>query len=238
MSGCESYAGSAAAAEDLETVRDKGFSCLRDIGHGDDAAKLAAMFDEKAATRRVKIRCVVDGTRPYVGASTIPGDADHPSFVLVASHERKVWSSNRGRGILLHEMLHWLGYRHETGFDVPYLAEACCFPAGYDRDNLDHAKNPACRMLRERPAFPSEAYFHAFARVAKKMQIPDEIVVGAAQRQARLTHDGALLMAVVGELYGPRFEPETGRKLADEALALAKPGDAARLEAMRKDAEL
>jgi hypothetical protein len=93
-------------------------------------------------------------------------------------------------------MLHWLGYYHLDGFDVPYLSQICCFPTKNDiRKNQEHA----CQLLTDHPDFKSEEYHRRFTQVMDD-NFQSNIGLEAAWSASRGQNDTSPLFASVFEL--------------------------------------
>lgn len=59
-------------------------------------------------------------------------------------------------GIFFHEFLHFLGYKHFENYDLPYIAEYCCF----------HNNAEACQLLNmPKDQWQTRAYMYSFTQI-------------------------------------------------------------------------
>lgn len=223
--GCEKYLGGIELfLTDLRKTIKDGLSCLSVLGteRKKDAAQLAALFDERIEQRKVSLYCGEAGEETgqdgfikneisdnHAGLSFSPDSMDFPGFHINVGSLSLFSSYKERRGLLLHEMLHWLGYKHSLTLDLPYIAEACCF-----------SRNPeqACQLLRESPDFQSPSYLERFALVGKQLGISEKIAVRAGMEAAISKKDGLLLFATIKPLFGKDFQPFLGYLYSRSAL--------------------
>ncbi len=145
-----------------------GIQCLeRESGAAAATAhRLAGFFNPQRNPRGARIICTnaaearvyelfgSEGAKAFAVADrSMP---EFPSLYLVKELMARE-SANGRKTIMFHEMLHWLGYVHDTEFDYAYLAEACCFGSNSE----------ACAMLNSPPAVTDERYHEAFAKLVR-----------------------------------------------------------------------
>ncbi len=183
--GCQNYGGSLGgvrllAAEAQEALH-TGLSCLREHGRGGDAARLLGLFagpaqHVEAYFRPFTIRCVNVENGPVPGSFLRPGalgmarigDGEGaPGFEFNSGCTSEDCSSPLERKkTLFHEMLHLLGYAHGTEYDLPYLAENCCFPPPEGGDaRMREAATLSCHLMRTHSDWRTPEYVRPFARI-------------------------------------------------------------------------
>lgn len=204
---------------DLSRAIESGIGCLAKQGETGkrDAARLLALFDERIKQRPVTIFCAKPGSRVGTGftkqvlreeVAGLAFDTDFPDFPgFVINTDSSITKSGyqERRSLLLHEMLHWLDYRHSETFDMPYIATACCFN-----------KNPekACSLLKDAPHFDSEEYLERFAEVSVQSSVAIEVPIRAGIAAAKRKKSGTPIMATIKPLFSSEFQPFLGYMLA------------------------
>lgn len=164
LTGCDPYPeGKARLQAELRSALTQGVSCL--MRHGSqsrmDAARLMAILDRDYG-RPLTVRCrnsrqmlpnVVAQARIW-GMEGFPGidiNLDHPALKKAKGEDRVEF--------LFHEFAHLLGSVHGADFDLPYVAQRCCFPDGPKELGL---QSTACTLLERRPDWRSTEYLKAF----------------------------------------------------------------------------
>ena len=225
---CENYPGNLGSHLDhflltLSRSVENGLKCLNEQGDRGkkDAGRLLALFDERIKQRPIKIFCGTTGSSTggnwltrekvnadHAGMAFEPESEDFPGFHINLDKMDVSHSAERKRRLLFHEMLHWLGYRHTSDFDVPYIAGACCF----SKKNED-----ACALLKEFPDHQSYEYLKRFAQVLDKSETSVLRAVDASIKAAVDKKNGNLLMATPEAFFGPDYERFLGQILARAA---------------------
>ncbi|MCC7440663.1 MAG: hypothetical protein IT285_03455 [Bdellovibrionales bacterium] len=175
--GCAAYpwGGLTGLADELTSAYQRGAACLRDHGRTLDAARLLAVMDEGFGD--VTIDCARPGEPTPAGSLSRPGvlatavlcsETRNPGMILNVGCGGDCGGALERQKTLFHESLHWLGYSHGYTYDLPYVAETCCF----DRGAADGAgpveaagREAACSILGPEVTEASAEYGPAFARM-------------------------------------------------------------------------
>ncbi|MCC7440693.1 MAG: hypothetical protein IT285_03605, partial [Bdellovibrionales bacterium] len=180
--GCNSRypGGNDALARELTDGLRTALSCLSEMG-GErqmDAASMTA-FLQPGFGRPARIACGVSGGPPTLGVSITSGtDAQaiscpaegNPAMVINSTNftqDAAAYphaSPGMRKATMVHEMFHWLGYRHYHGFDLTYLMEKCCMNDG-GTDYFVRIRDESCALLQSGADWRSSAYLTAYARI-------------------------------------------------------------------------
>ena len=114
--GCDDYPG--LLASDLESAVKTGQRCLKELGgeHAERFPEIAVLFNGEKNSRPVRIYCGRPGDKlkghtirsTYQARSTAIGELAHPGIFLNLNKVHD-GSWRQRKGVLFHEMLHWLG---------------------------------------------------------------------------------------------------------------------------------
>ncbi len=145
--------------EKLEALARKslaeGLSCLSTYGRSEDVNNLL-----RITNKPVTLSCHQMDSDVVAKASAMD-DKNFPGIEL--NPETYFDDVQVPAGAIFHEALHWLGYRHFLGVDVPYLAEVCCFEKNNDLQKL------ACKMLADKQILWTDPeYIRNFTKVLKE----------------------------------------------------------------------
>ncbi|MGK5085659.1 hypothetical protein WDW37_20410 [Bdellovibrionota bacterium FG-1] len=151
---CQSYPGAVSQLRaDFEHALVKGLSCLAEKGptFRDDVASMLGMLAPHKG-KPILLKCDPDLGKNWGLVGTVEGWASSPSdpkFPTIIVNPTKINrnpvsdSVDRRSEVKLayqreseyfHEAMHLLGYVHGQGFDLAYVATACCVPDEGDED--------------------------------------------------------------------------------------------------------
>ncbi len=177
---CDQYPGGIPTlTDDLNKAKGIGLSCMRRLGGrpAKDADALDVAFNTKLHSR-LQINCAVSpswDTLAQAGGSLSAGGL---TSMTVATGATAGPDSSLRQATIFHEMLHWLGYKHGEGHDMPYLIELCCFKVGDHNaggDACDLAKDP--KVISAWDTGPVQA---RFARLLIGARISNNVIVTSA----------------------------------------------------------
>ena len=95
----------------------------------------------------VTLECDNSHTKNYIARASLPTNTDSKSDFPRINVQNDFFEKDLDElrvPILAHEVVHWLGYRHNSGTDIAYITEFCCSPT---QKQSKHVTNTACSMF-------------------------------------------------------------------------------------------
>lgn len=237
LSDPNKHSGIKGLAEDATKTIKKGLACLIDrsskdaIGHGSwarEAAIRLTAYLTPGFSRPIRIACLADNEAVRSYGSSIKLMAGYPaaatdnqaslSFPSMAlSLRRSNELGLRPEASLFHELLHIVGYSHDGGPDVAYLASMCCF------ENGEGALRDSCELMRTSPQWTSEAYLVPWSRVMVRQRGQYGIAMNAFYNVFRAdpTDGAGVLAGVQSFVKSLRRKDEDERKRGFPLAAIA-----------------
>jgi hypothetical protein len=76
--------------------------------------------------------------------------------IQIDNNASEVTNEQYKEGVFFHETLHFLGYKHFENYDLPYIAEYCCF----------HNNTEACQLLNTpKDQWQTQDYMNSFTKI-------------------------------------------------------------------------
>jgi hypothetical protein len=144
----------------------KGLSCLKKY-RPIDSRKLSRILSEDKPTliyigtsSEVEYKTKIVKLSKGMQAASFFDEFKEPVLAMRIDKTKKFWHKELRR-TLFHEMLHWLGYSHFKGVDIPYIVDSCCFT---NSQNIN-SQQLACKLLASNADWTSIEYSRDFTTI-------------------------------------------------------------------------
>ncbi len=205
----------------IESAAQKGLKCIAGLGLSSrsDAENLLSILED--ASRPISIHCK-NFKNDFLARAFKSNHSFFPGMEISLSSEN-LDKGHLRESIFFHEMLHWLGYEHTEGFDIPYLAQNCCF-------GRDEASKRACDIIQNRESigWDTPTYQQQFSNVMTLRHFPGRMTLRATWHAFRNHKSGeknlnseALFAYAMGmNDFGQWFSAKKWRKEGNPALGV------------------
>lgn len=172
-------------------------SCLPLHQRNEDLKKIEEILYKKT----INITCESDAASGNAAIATSAKFADAVPEMKINTYAFRESSLNVLADTLMHESLHWLGYKHYKTYDLPYIATICC---GSPKDIHISTKDLACDLLKlKNDEWKTPNYVRKFSAVMTQFGIQDVAIKTGFYSGYMVNQKEATKEAVLDLLYAP-----------------------------------